>query len=97
MEWKPFAREKTGQIFLGWLLSAAAPAYAQDAVLWYAGNYGYGGPWAVIGTRDALADAGASRFEDTYDWPSDLSDYKLIFLSLPNIDFDAEQLAQIED
>jgi len=81
------------------LLSAsfavATPARAQfaDGVLWYnTSNLAFD-----IGELDStLQGLGAPYVEDTDVWPADLGTYRLVFLVLPDHDFDPTQLAEIE-
>jgi hypothetical protein len=80
---------------LGALFAVCTPARAQfaDGVLWYnTSNLAF-----TVGELEiTLQGLGAPYVDDTDVWPGSLATYRLVFLVLPDADFDPGQIADIE-
>jgi len=77
------------------VLLALTLAASADEVLWYEGNGGYS--TSATHMAGVLTAAGATGFDDTTSWPSDFSDYRLVFLVASSTAYDASQTADLQD
>ena len=86
-----------GLFLLAGILAALAlsprEAQAGDKVLWYTGNAGIVGDVAELDLE--LRAAGASDFVTTDVWPSNLMDFRVIFVAMPRSPFAANQTAAL--
>ncbi|MEL6348536.1 MAG: DUF4350 domain-containing protein [Myxococcota bacterium] len=86
---------KKSLIAFGVGLAWSSPALAQD-VLWY---YGNGGTNLTFSSdiETVLDDADADGFRKTTSWPSDIDDYKLVFLSVLTSDLSDSRVDDLKD